>query len=225
MKIYKKIRIIMIIATMIFVSGCTTVPPSRVLSPFGPTMYKGTIPLKVGMCKFVDKRPEDDKKSLNVLEPIDEKVTAVLYKEFEDCKLFKSITMSFYPKDVDIILKGEILSFNWEHNSYSILYVPPIFPIFSGMWAILGGPTESFRGSVGLFIQIIDAKTGNEITSYQKEASQKNSLNIYNKGYYYAVLGQETRESFRLVFDQLKESLLKDAPNIVEKVKKAKKKQ
>jgi hypothetical protein len=211
MKVYSKFLIA--IFSIAFLSGCAALPKSSVLFQHTPLLPKGTVEVKVGMDYLDDKRPDKEKKKMSHISDLSEQVTSVVCRDFRDAELFKSIKLGYNPDEVDIIIRGELRSFFWESG-----YSPTTFMPYLQFIHIFGVPAGTNKGRVEIYLQLVNAKTGEIISSYDEATDSKKSFSIYQSQSYRTSGGEETSDAFRIIVDQLRNDILLDREKILSSV-------
>lgn len=104
-------RSVLVFCLLFFVVGCTTLNGSVPFQyvPSLSTMEQRNI--NVGMEKFIDSRPAEDKLATDNIPDVDEKVTVKLLEDFRTSKMFSSVDFPVSRDKDSLILNGEIKRF------------------------------------------------------------------------------------------------------------------
>lgn len=185
-------------------SGCSITLNSNV-----PFLYQPSLPVadatsyRLGVEKFQDKRPVEDRETTEEIRDLDEKVTVKLLEDLRGSNLFASV--KFPPKtDRDeMVLRGEIKRFSWKVSTSPLIWIPIL-----NMLIYLGAPIYDIEAVAQLQVSLSDGKTGKVLAEYTKFAQRENSYSLYNMKAGEA--GAELADAFRDVMKQMKEGMLAD---------------
>jgi len=158
---------------------------------------------RIGMGKFVDVRPDDDKKATDNITDVDEKVTAKFLEDFRTSRMFSSVDFPALRDKDSLILKGEIKRFYWKTNHNPIKFIPVV-----NLLMLLGITSYEIEAVVDLKVQAIDPRTGAVLAEYEKTSTKKDSGTLYNSRS--GESGAELAEAFRDVSKQIKEAIASD---------------
>jgi len=172
-----------------FITGCAAGRPQVVMLFTHPPIYpKGYIPIKVGVQKFKDLRPDKEKKLTQTITDLPEELTALVTRDLREAELFESIRINYNPQNVDLLLTAEINSFYWKSSISPTTRLPYIKYIHD-----IGLATGEGKGEVSITFILIDPETQKEIVSYT-----------------------ETAEALRKVLEQFIDAILKDKEKILD---------
>jgi hypothetical protein len=198
----KKLLTLLLVLTL----GCATKPQVIMLFEHPPIYPKGTIEINAGIDLFKDLRPEKEKKLTKGITDLAEEVTSMVCRDFREAELFDSIRISYNPKKVDLIIKGQINSFYWKAYVSPTTKLPYIKYIHE-----LGITSGKGEGEVILTLTLINAKTGKEIARYKEKSEKIRKFTIYQK----RSTGGETGEALRQVTEKLITDIIKDKEKIL----------
>jgi hypothetical protein len=194
-------------------AGCLALPQSdRTMFQEPPLANKGTLPLKAGLVTLTDARPARERQSFRDIEDFPDRITLELLMDLSEAQLFSSIGHD--SRGADVILRGEIRSFQWKARYHWVPYVPGL-----GFLAAIGVPVAYSTGQVELAIDVVDAKTDQRIASYTKAASDRHQYWVYRYQDFTAGSDRDTDSAFRRVVDELQAAILTDGDRIVAAVK------
>jgi len=199
-------RDLLLFCLLFFVSGCSTLNGSV---PFHYVPSLSTMPqntAKLGMEKFVDSRPSDDKLATKNIPDVDEKVTSKLLEDFRSSRMFSDIDFPPLRNKDGLILKGEIKRFYWKTKDNPIKFIPVV-----NLLLLLGITSCEIEAVVELKVQIVDAKTGVILSEYDKTSTKKDRATLYDGRS--GEPGAELAETFREVAKQIKDAISKDILN------------
>lgn len=187
----------------ILLQGCATLNGS-VPFKYVPSLATGEPSnLRVGMEKFVDKRPDDDRSATESINDVDEKVTAKLLEDFRSSQIFTAIDLPVQRENDDLIMQGEIKRFYWKLKPSPIVFIP-----FISIAVYFGAPTYYVDGIAKLDVRFVNPKTGEVVASYDKSSTKAETYSIYS--FKAGEAGAELAESFRDVSKQIKEAIFSD---------------
>ena len=193
----------------LLLASCAALPKGSILFQHTPLIPKGKIAANVGMEPLQDKLPESDRNSLKTIENVSEQVSYLVCKDFQDAGLFKSIKLDYNPNEVDIVLKGELRSFYWRSGVTPTLFLPLIQIIH-----LLGVPAGKNTGKAEIYLELVNAKTGQTISSYDESSESRKSFTIYQWTSARTSGGEETSYALREVIDRLRDDILRDKGKI-----------
>lgn len=202
-------HIIILIFIGVIITGCAALPKSSVLFQHTPILPQGTVQVKAGMEKFVDKRSEKEKKCLKNITDIADQITSVFCRDFRDAELFESVKLGYDPEAVDVIIKGEIKSFFWKSGHSATAYIPYINLIH-----LLGVPSGENKGRVEIVLELVNANTGEIISKYSEATDSKKFFTIYQYTSHRGSGGEETSDAFRMIVDLLVKDIVADRKKI-----------
>ena len=190
------------LASAVFLTGCARLKGNTVYE-YVPSLPGGTIAVKAQMTEFQDLRPEWDRKQTRDVEPVATKLTRKIYDDFKGSEVFTSI---FTGKDAspDVIIKGRIYNFYWKNRYKWYAFVP-----YLNLILLFGVPYGQFKGEVKLVMDVVSARTGQVIASYEESALREDTYNAYRVlgGY---LGGTETSEALRVNVENIKQRMLND---------------
>jgi len=194
---------VLVFCLLFFVAGCTmlngSVPFQYV--PSLSTMEQRNI--NVGMEKFIDSRPAEDKLATDNIPDVDEKVTVKLLEDFRTSKMFSSVDFPVSRDKDSLILKGEIKRFYWKTKHNPIKFIPIV-----NLLMLLGITSYEIEAVVDLKVQVVDPKTGTVLAEYDRTSTKKDTATLYNNRS--GDPGAELAEAFREVAKQIKEGIASD---------------
>jgi hypothetical protein len=157
----------------------------------------------IGMDKFVDSRPADDREVTKAIPDVDEKVTSKVLEDFRSSGMFARVDFPARADKDAFIVKGEIKRFYWKTKHNPIKFIP-----FVNLLLLLGITSYNIEAVVDLRVQILDAKTGAVLSEYDKTSTKTESATLYdNKS---GESGAELAEAFREVVKQIKDGIAGD---------------
>jgi hypothetical protein len=160
----------------------------------------------LGMDKFVDSRPMDDKEVTKGIPDIDDKVTAKVLEDFRSSRMFAGVDFPARRDKDDLILKGEIKRFYWKTKHNPIKFIPIV-----NLLLLLGITSYNIEAVVELKVQILDAKTGAVLSEYDMTSIRTDTATLYdNKS---GESGAELAEAFREVVKLIKDGIARDIKN------------
>ncbi len=196
-------RIILALCCLLLMSGCSTLNGSV---PFRYVPSLSTMPQNdaaIGMDKFVDSRPADDREVTKAIPDVDEKVTSKVLEDFRSSGMFARVDFPARADKDAFIVKGEIKRFYWKTKHNPIKFIP-----FVNLLLLLGITSYNIEAVVDLRVQILDAKTGAVLSEYDKTSTKTESATLYdNKS---GESGAELAEAFREVVKQIKDGIAGD---------------
>jgi hypothetical protein len=194
-------------------AGCLALPQSdRTMFQEPLLASKGTLPLKAGLMTLTDARPAGERRSFPDIEDFPERITLELLMDLSEAQLFS--TIGHDSRGADVILRGEIRSFEWKPRYNWVPYVPGL-----GFLAAIGIPVAYSTGQVELAIDVVDAKTDQRIASYTRAATDKHPYWVYRYQDFTAGSDLDTVSAFRRVVEELQAAILADGDRIVAAVK------
>ena len=197
----------------VLLAGCLALPQSdRTMFQEPPLANRGTLPLKAGLMTLTDARPDGERRSFRDIEDFPDRITLELLMDLSEAQLFSSIGHD--SRGADVILRGEIRSFQWKPRYGWAPYIPGF-----GFLAAVGVPVAYSTGQVELAIDVVDAKTDQRIASYTKAASDHHAYWVYRYQDFTAGSDRDTDSAFRRVVDELQSAILADGDRIVAAVK------
>jgi hypothetical protein len=162
--------------------------------------------LRVGMEKFVDKRPDKDRSATKSIADVDEKVTATLFEDFRRSQIFAAIDFPVQKEKDDLIMNGEIRRFYWKLSRNPIQFIPPI-----NLLIFFAIPMYYVDGLVELQVCLVSSKTGETVAEYVKNSTRSNSYSLYTMDNFdFNVVGVELGEAFADVSKQIQEAIILD---------------
>jgi hypothetical protein len=198
-------------AVGVFIAGCMALPKSdTAVLQDPPLASKGTVPLKAGMMTLRDARPAQEREALRGMEDLAERVTLNMVMDFGEAKVFSSIKHVTEPKDADVILRGEIRSFQWSPGYIWYPYVPGL-----GILAAFGVPVATSTAEVAIALEVVDPKKDQPIVSYTKAVRESQRYFVYRYQDFRAGDDRERNSAFRRVADELQTAILGDQDRIV----------
>ena len=194
-------------------AGCLALPQSdRTMFQEPLLASKGTLPLKAGLMTLTDARPAGERRSFPDIEDFPERITLELLMDLSEAQLFS--TIGHDSRGADVILRGEIRSFDWKPRYNWVPYVPGL-----AFLAAIGVPVAYSTGQVELAIDVVDAKTDQRIASYTRAATDKHPYWVYRYQDFTAGSDRDTDSAFRRVVEELQAAILADGDRIVAAVK------
>lgn len=157
----------------------------------------------LGVEKFADSRPADDKVATESISDIDDKVTSKILEDLRVSHMFSSIDFPASREKDDLIMKGEIKRFYWKETSNPVRYIPIIHLVL-----LFGIPIYHIDSVAELNVKIIDAKSGILLSEYDKTSTKEVSVNLYDRKT--GEMGAELAEAFRDVMKQIKDGISND---------------
>jgi len=195
------------------IAGCLALPKSdRTMFQEPPLENKGTLPIKAGLMTLTDARPAGERQSFRDIEDFPDRITLELMMDLSEAQLFSSIGHD--SRGADVILRGEIRSFQWKARYNWVPYVPGL-----GFLAAIGIPVAHSTGQVELAIDVVNAKTDQPIVSYTRAATDKHPYWVYRYQDFTAGSDLDTVSAFRRVVDELQAAILVDGARIVAAVR------
>jgi hypothetical protein len=200
-------RAILAFCWLFLVSGCSTLNgsvPFRYVPSLNTMQQNDAV---IGMDKFADSRPADDKEVTKAIPDIDEKVTSKVLEDFRSSGMFARVDFPPRRDKDDLVIKGEIKRFYWKTNHNPIKFIP----IIGQVLLLLGITSYNIEAVVELDVQILDARTGAVLSEYDKTSTKTDSATLYdNKS---GESGAELAEAFREVVKQVKDGIAVDIQN------------
>lgn len=200
---------VMAIVLIFLLLGCAAMPKSTSLFHHVPLLPRGTVDVKAGFDAFDDKRPQKEKKMMKNIPDLAEQVSSVVCRDFRDAELFDSIQMGYTKDEVDIIVRGEIRSFFWKSGYSATTFIP-----YVNLIHLIGIPCGSNKGGVELYVELVNAKTGERIAAYNESSNSKKAYSVYQSMSHRVSGGEETGGAFRIVVDLLRKDILVDKEKI-----------
>ena len=197
-------RLFVSCATALLLAGCAAMPRGSVIFTHTPLLPAGTIHASAALEVLRDVRPDEEQRALKTIPHIDEQVTALLLQDLTHVNLFDSVVLANEGVRPDILLRGEIRSLTWDSKWNPITFVP-----YLNIITLLGFPAGRNQGSVKLYVEAVDAKSGEVLARHEKSSGSSRTFSIYQTECRTAG-GEETREALRIVFDELKQALWAD---------------
>ncbi len=195
-------------------AGCLALPKSdRAMFQEPPLTGKGTLPLKAGLLTLTDARPAGERDAFRDIEDFPDRITLELLMDLSEAQVFTSIGHD--TRSADVILRGEIRSFQWKPRYNWVPYVPGL-----GTLAAFGVPVAYSTGQVELAIDVVNARTDERIASYTKAATAGRSYWVYRFQDFTAGSDRDTDSAFRRVVEELQTAIVNDRDRIVGAVKK-----
>lgn len=221
-QIFTNLIFLVFLSFSVFLSGCASSTPSiyhnlNVLSQY----HVSTLPSEkkinkaVGLNWLVDSRPLKERDNLppgrrTLKQPLSDRVTSILLKDFEKSRIFKEIHSPSLPRD-DIVITGSINRLLWDSKQTSwgkfyngfmgqlltITFLPSRLP------SLLGAPERLEYCAVDISLEAKDNKTGAIIASFN--AFSKEEIKIRNP--YGPYVGKSATIAFSNVANQLKKDL------------------
>jgi hypothetical protein len=199
-------RIILAVCCLLLMSGCSTLNgsvPFRYV-PSLSTMQQNDA--AIGMDKFVDSRPADDREVTKAIPDIDEKVTSKVLEDFRSSGMFARVDFPARGDKDAFIVKGEIKRFYWKTKHNPVKFIPVV-----NLLLLLGITSYNIEAVADLKVQVLDAKTGAVLSEYDKTSTKTESATLYdNKS---GESGAELAEAFRDVVKQIKDGITRDIKN------------
>ena len=206
-------RIIGVSMAGALLAGCMALPKSdRAMFREPPLPNKGTLPLNAALMTLTDARPEQERGSFPDIENFPDRITLEVLMDLSEAGLFKSIGHD--SRGVDVILRGEIRSFQWTPRYNAVPYIPGL-----AFLTALGVPVARAKGQVELAIDVLDAKTAQPIGSYAKAATDTHAYWVYRFQDSTAGSDRDTDSAFRRVVSDIQSAILADSDRIVAAVK------
>jgi hypothetical protein len=174
------------------------------MSYYLPTITNGSINLRVGMEKLVDKRPDKDRSVTEKIADVDAIVSARLLKDFQVDQVFAAID-SPDKKEDDLIMSGEIRRFYWKWSGSLISLIPPI-----NLLTFFGLPRYHAKGIAEVYIRLVSFKTGRVLAEYDKISTKTESYTIYNESTADYCSGRELAAALKDVSNQIREAIVLD---------------
>jgi hypothetical protein len=206
-------RIIGVSVVGALLAGCMALPKSdRAMFQEPPLANRGTLPLNAALMTLTDARPADERGAFPDIENFPDRITLEVLMDLSEARLFTSIGQD--SRGVDVILKGEIRSFQWTPRYNAVPYIPGL-----AFLSALGVSVAHAKGQVELSINVVDAKTDQAIGSYAKAATDTHSYWVYRFQDFTAGSDRDTDSAFRRVVIDIQSAILADADRIVAAVK------
>ena len=130
--------------------------------------------LVLGLDTLVDSRPEGDKKATENISNIEELITTRLAEDLRSSRLFTSVDFPSDKEKDTLIMKGEIKRFYWKMKPSLLAYAPEAAVIL-----LFGIPAGYITGTVQLHVAIVNPRTGETLTEYDKTSTKKASRSLY----------------------------------------------
>jgi hypothetical protein len=160
----------------------------------------------LGMEKFADSRPADDKEVTKGIPDIDEKVTAKVLDDFRSSGMFARVDFPARRDKDDLIVKGDIKRFYWKTNHNPIKFIPIV-----NLLLLLGITSYNIEAVVELKVQVLDPRTGAVLSEYDKTSTKTDTATLYDNKH--GESGAELAEAFREVVKQIKDGMASDIQN------------
>ena len=197
----------------VLMAGCMALPNGdRTMFQEPPLPNRGTLPLKAGLMTLRDARPAEERGELPDIEDFPDRITLEVLMDLSEAGLFKSIGHD--SRGVDVILRGEIRSFQWKAHYKVVPYIPGL-----AFLSALGVPVAHSKGQVELAIDVLDAKTSQPIGSYSRAASDTHAYWVYRFQDFMAGSDRDTDSAFRRVVSDIQSAILADGDRIVAALK------
>jgi hypothetical protein len=199
-------RVTLAFCWLFLVSGCSTLNgsvPFRYVPSLSTIQQNNAV---LGMEKFVDSRPAEDKEITKGIPDIDEKVTAKVLEDFRSTGMFAGVDFPARRDKDDLIVKGEIKRFYWKTKHNPIKFIPII-----QLLLLLGITSYNIEAVVELKVQILDARTGAVLSEYDRTSTKTDSATLYDIKS--GESGSELAEAFREVVKQIKDGMAGDIKN------------
>ena len=199
-------RVTLAFCWLFLVSGCSTLNgsvPFRYVPSLSTIQQNNAV---LGMEKFVDSRPAEDKEITKGIPDIDEKVTAKVLEDFRSTGMFAGVDFPARRDKDDLIVKGEIKRFYWKTKHNPIKFIPII-----NLLLLLGITSYNIQAVVELKVQILDARTGAVLSEYDRTSTKTDSATLYDIKS--GESGSELAEAFREVVKQIKDGMAGDIKN------------
>src|SRR5262245_16854467 len=177
------------------VAGCMALP-KRETSVFDDPLLeqRGTLPLKAGLMTLADARPAEQRAGFGDIENFPERVTLVMLMDFSEARLFAVLNHVKSPQEAQVLLRGEIRSFEWKPRHNWVPYVPAL-----GFLAGLGVPIAYSTMEVEIALDVVNPKQDQPIVSYTRAATSKQKYIVYRFQDSRAGDTRETNSAFRQV--------------------------
>ena len=202
-------------AIVVLLAGCMALPKRHAaIFQEPPLEPKGTVPLKAGLMTFRDVRPPAEREAWPEFPDLSERATLQMLMDWSDARLFTFIGHVSEPKGADVILRGEIRSFQWKPRYRWAPYVPGL-----AFLAALGVPVASSTAQVEIALEVLDPKKDQPIASYDKAARSSQNYWVYRYQDSHAGSDLEADSAFRRVADGLQTAILADRDRILAAVK------
>ena len=199
-------RVILAFCWLFLVSGCSTLNgsvPFRYVPSLSTMQQNDAV---IGMEKFADSRPADDKEVTKAIPDIDEKVTSKVLEDFRSTGMFARVDFPPRRDKDDLVIKGEIKRFYWKTNHNPIKFIPIV-----NLLLLLGITSYNIEAVVDLKVQVLDARTGAVLSEYDRTSTKTDSATLYdNKS---GESDAELAEAFREVVKQIKDGIAGDIQN------------
>lgn len=206
-------RIIGVSVAGALLAGCMALPKSdRAMFQEPPLANKGTLPLNAALMTLTDARPAEDRGAFPDIENFPDRITLEVLMDLSEARLFTSIGHD--SRGADVILKGEIRSFQWKARHKVVPYIPGL-----AFLSALGVPVARAKGQVELAIDVVDAKTNQPIGSYAQAATDAHEYWVYRFQDFTAGSDRDTDSAFRRVVGDIQSAILADGERIVAAVK------
>ena len=206
-------RIIGVSVAGALLAGCMALPKSdRTMFQEPPLPNKGTLPLNAALMTLTDARPAEERGAFPDIENFPDRITLEVLMDLSEAGLFKSIGHD--SRGVDVILRGEIRSFQWKAHYKVVPYIPGL-----AFLSALGVPMAHSKGQVELAIDVLDAKTSQPIGSYSRAASDTHAYWVYRFQDFMAGSDRDTDSAFRRVVSDIQSAILADGDRIVAALK------
>jgi hypothetical protein len=199
-------RVILTFCWLFLVSGCTTLNGS---APFHYVPSLSTVQQNnavLGMEKFIDSRPADDKAATKSITDVDENVTVKVLDDFRSSRMFAGVDFPVRHDKDDLIVKGEVKRFYWKTQHNPIKFIPVI-----QLLLLLGITSYNVEAVVELKVQILDPRTGAVLSEYDRTSTKTDRGTLYDSKS--GESGSELAEAFREVVKQIKDSIAGDIQN------------
>ena len=199
-------RITLVFCLLLFVSGCATLIGS-VPFHYVPSLNTGQQNnASLGIEKFIDSRPVEDKKATESISDIDEKVTSKFLEDFRTSRMFAVVDFPVRRDKDDFIFRGEIKRFYWKATYNPMRFIPGV-----NLLLLLGIPVYNIDAVAEFKIQLIDGNTGVILVEYDKIATKTETVSLYSGKS--GEMGAELAEAFRDVAKQIKDGITSDIRN------------
>jgi hypothetical protein len=147
-----------------------------------------------------------------------------LLNDFNKSCLFDSISKSFIPEDVDIVIQISMSDFKYDRSRPMYEYLIPIVLTPIG-WIIksqIAGDVYYTYYAETIELKVLESKGGREIASYKSrvEADMTKIVNINNRYKIQTIWDDDLmQEQFKLATEEMMRNLLNDSERIISEVK------
>jgi hypothetical protein len=205
----------LLVAIVALGAGCMALPKRETAVFDDPLLeQKGTLPLRAGLMTLKDARPPEQREGFGDIEYFPERVTLVMLMDFSEARLFTSLNHVKVPQESEVLLRGEIRSFEWTPKHDWVPYLPAL-----GILAAFGVPVAHSTMEVEIALDVVNPKKDEPIASYAKAATTKQSYFVYRFQDFRAGSTRDKDSAFRQVAVQLQTAILDDRERIIAAVK------